>query len=267
VAACGPIGDFRKQVDYFGDFRVLFDYFFKDVLPAGPVNIDPGLFADWMNGVAANNPAASAYQTAVLAAVAGNPDKARQLIVTGKAAIDPNDPSTAALTALKVLHYNVVASLDAQIELGIQPFTNKRTWYFGSDNDLLLNRKVARIPLGGTETQLAQALAPYQTTGLLRAPLVTIHTLYDPEDPVWHQTLYRLKVWKMNKAKQYNGIPINRYGHCNFTPQELLFAFGLAYAKGTRQLLPLDGVGQALPSDGALEQFKDLMRQYEPVAQ
>ena len=28
LATCGPIGSFRYQVDYVGDFRVLFDYFF-----------------------------------------------------------------------------------------------------------------------------------------------------------------------------------------------------------------------------------------------
>lgn len=28
VAACAPIGSFRAQIDSFGDFRVLFDYFF-----------------------------------------------------------------------------------------------------------------------------------------------------------------------------------------------------------------------------------------------
>src|SRR5262249_71095 len=27
-AACGPIGSFQSQLNYFGDFRVLFDYFF-----------------------------------------------------------------------------------------------------------------------------------------------------------------------------------------------------------------------------------------------
>ena len=32
LAACGPVGDFRKQIDYFGDFLVLFNYFFPNVL-------------------------------------------------------------------------------------------------------------------------------------------------------------------------------------------------------------------------------------------
>jgi hypothetical protein len=266
VAACGPIGDFRKQIDYFGDFRVLFDYFFKGVLPGSPINIDGGLFADWMNGVVTGNPAASAYQSAVLAAMQANPGLAKQLIATSKAAIDPNDPTTAGTTALQALGYNVYATMDAQAKLGLQPYTNSRTWYFGSKNDLLLNRTILRYKLSGTESDLALALVPLQTTGRLQAPLVTIHTLYDPQVPIWHQVLYRAKVWKQNKAALYNGIPINRYGDCNFSAQELLFAFALAYTKGTKSMLPLDGVNQALPS-GGVQQFEDMMQEYGPVAQ
>jgi pimeloyl-ACP methyl ester carboxylesterase len=31
-AACGPIGSFQGQINYFGDFRVIFDYFFPRVI-------------------------------------------------------------------------------------------------------------------------------------------------------------------------------------------------------------------------------------------
>src|SRR5262249_28330639 len=34
VAVCGPIGSFRQQINYLGDARVLFDYFFPGVLGA-----------------------------------------------------------------------------------------------------------------------------------------------------------------------------------------------------------------------------------------
>jgi hypothetical protein len=167
---------------------------------------------------------------------------------------------------MKVLNYNVVATMESMAEIGMQFYTNKNTFYFGSSNDYKLNRGVERIPLGGTEAALAAALAPYQTSGLLQAPLVTIHTLYDPEDPIWHQALYRAKVWKQNKAALYTGIPILRYGHCNFTGTELTFAFALAYAKGTHQLLPLSGISQALPGTHSAADFQNLMKQYGEAA-
>ncbi len=39
LAACGPIGSFRRQIDYIGDFRVLFDYYFPGVIPGSPIEI------------------------------------------------------------------------------------------------------------------------------------------------------------------------------------------------------------------------------------
>src|SRR5438093_1076710 len=37
LAGCGPIGDYRRQIDYVADFRVVFDHYFADVIPGWPV--------------------------------------------------------------------------------------------------------------------------------------------------------------------------------------------------------------------------------------
>jgi pimeloyl-ACP methyl ester carboxylesterase len=47
LAACGPIGSFREQINYLGDFRVLFDYFFPGVLPPSAIDIPEETMADW----------------------------------------------------------------------------------------------------------------------------------------------------------------------------------------------------------------------------
>ena len=49
VEVCGPIGSFQKQIDYFSDVRVLFDYFFPGVLITGTpgesaINIPPASY-------------------------------------------------------------------------------------------------------------------------------------------------------------------------------------------------------------------------------
>ncbi len=44
-AVCGPIGSWQGQVNHFGDFRVLFDYFFPGVMPVSgddPLHPQPG---------------------------------------------------------------------------------------------------------------------------------------------------------------------------------------------------------------------------------
>ncbi len=121
VAACGPIGSFRAQIDSFGDFRVLFDY-------------------------------------------------------------------------------------------------------FGSKNDLRLNLSVKRF----TASPAARAaLHPYETSGDLSIPLVTLHTTRDEVIPFWHELLYLPKV-KLSDRGRFIPLPVFRYGHCNFTSSEVVGSFLLA---------------------------------------
>ena len=271
VAACGPIGDFRKHVNYLGDFRVLFDYFFPNVFVdtnghISPITIPPGVIADWLNGALSGDTKNSAYQTAVVNAMGASPSKSLELMRTSKAAFNPNDPNTIGITALKVLNYDIVETDDARLVLGVQPFTNQRTWYFGSSNDLLLNKRVERVPPLGqpyNEAATQAALAGYQTTGKLKRPLVTIQTLLDPEVPAWHQTLYRLKVFNQRSTMLYSGIPILRYGHCNFKPAELVLAFYLMVYKTTGRPMSLDQLKTALPDPASWEAFQSLKGSYD----
>jgi pimeloyl-ACP methyl ester carboxylesterase len=266
VAACGPIGDFRKHVNYLGDFRVLFDYFFPKVFVdanghISPINIPVPVIGDWLNGSLSGNPANSQYQSAVVAAMTASPSKSLELMRTSKAAYDPNDLTTIGLTALKALNYDIVENNDAQVVLGVQPFTNQRTWYFGSANDLLLNKLVERVPPLGqpyNEAATQAALAGYQTTGKLKRPLVTIQTLLDPEVPAWHQTLYRLKVYNQRAYALYSGIPILRYGHCNFKPEELVLSFYLMVYKTTGRPMSINQLKAALPDPASFEAFQSL---------
>jgi pimeloyl-ACP methyl ester carboxylesterase len=219
LAACGPIGDFRGQVSYLGDYRVLFDYFFPGVLPPSPISIPQEVIDNWD----------SYYEGAVSAAVAGNPDAAKQLIRTSKAAIDPAQPSTLITTTVNALWYNVYATNDAAAKLGGNPYGNPWQWYWGSQNDRQLNRNVQRFV---ADQAALDALKAYQTSGNLTEPLVTLHTTADEVVPFWHELVYLAKASKYD-ASQLTPIPIRRYGHCNFTTAEALAAFGLLVLRVT----------------------------------
>lgn len=229
LATCGPIGDFQRQINYFGDFRVLFDYFYPNVLPPSPINIPPAVIANYQ----------STYVPAIEGALAANPGNAGQLIRTGQAAIDPANPAvTTAETAVNVLGYNVYSTDDALVKLGGNPFDNTRRWYFGSNNDFLLNAKVQRF----AESPIAAAnMVNYQTSGRLTRPLVTLHTTLDPVVPYWNELLYALKARPVGGGS-LTPIPIFRYGHCAFTGPEVLAAFGVLVYQVTGQVpagLPL----------------------------
>ena len=214
LATCGPCGDFRRQIDYLGDFLVVFNYFFPGVLGSStPGAIPDYVIANW-----------DSYTLAVGNALSDTKATQQLLRVTG-ASIDPEDPSSIAATVLGVLWYDVFATNDAVAKLGGPPFDNRLRWYSGSDNDLLLNRKIARFT--ASPQALSNISKSYQTSGRLSRPVVTLHTTGDPIIPYWQEPLYSLKVLLSGSALRHVNVPIFDYGHCNFTQQELLTAFSI----------------------------------------
>jgi hypothetical protein len=65
-------------------------------------------------------------------------------------------------------------------------------------------------------------LGSYETSGEIDDPLVMMHTTKDPIQLFWHQPLYRLKVLAAGNSFNFAAIPIDRYGHCNFTDGEIV---------------------------------------------
>ena len=95
---------------------------------------------------------------------------------------------------------------------------------FRSQNDLRLNLQVRRL----TASPVAlHAMQPYETSGDLAIPLVTLHTTSDELVPFGHELLYLAKV-DLSDRGRFVPLAVNRYGHCNFTAAELLGSFGLA---------------------------------------
>jgi hypothetical protein len=67
----------------------------------------------------------------------------------------------------------------------------------------------------------------YETSSVLASPLVTVHTTADPVVPFWREWWYRVKVEPSRSAGLHTGLPVFRFGHCEFNATELLLSFGL----------------------------------------
>jgi poly(3-hydroxybutyrate) depolymerase len=213
LAACGPVGDLHKQLLYFGDFLVLFNYFFPGMLPGvTPSFVPAGVMEGW----------STVFAPAILGAVASAPSKTAQLLRVAGVPYDSGNPASIGATVVGLLWYNVFATNDAVSTLGGSPYDNRLRWYFGSSNDLTLNWKIPRY--AADPTALAN-LEKYKTRGRLSEPLVTLHTTKDPIVPYWHEPLYRLKTIIAGSALRHLNIPVSRIGHCQFTQQEVLAAF------------------------------------------
>jgi pimeloyl-ACP methyl ester carboxylesterase len=219
LAACGPVGNFPFQIDYFGDARATFQYFFPWVIPGDPFNPDPGLMAIWSN-----------YYELVVKPIVFDPVNRHLLDQWVAAANLPFDASnyltTVEQSVRDVLRYGVVNLKDAAATLGGFPFDNRYRWYTGSDNDLLLNIFVRRV--SADPAAVIRMNAFYNTTGVLSRPLITLHTLEDQQVPYFHEQLYNLKTLLSGSLfTRHLNFPVDRYGHCNFTKDEALFSFAV----------------------------------------
>lgn len=233
LTTCGPCGNFEAQLNYFGDFRTVFDYFFPGRIPGTPVNVPPDVVEDWD----------AVYKPAVLAAIAAHPGATEQLLRVTRAPVDPADPASVRDVVTTLLEYNIFATNEAQASLGGNPYDNSRRWYSGSNNDWRLNWRIARYR---ADAAARDAVRRYETSGRLDRPLVSLHTTGDAEVPVWQQLLYRWKAYLNGSFAQFSGIPINRFGHCTFTNDELIAGLGLLILKSGAQ--PAASVHAALPA-------------------
>lgn len=248
LAACGPVGDFRWQVNYWGDFRVVFDYFFPDLIPGSPINVPEEVINNWD----------TVYLPHIRYAIRSKPHVTEQLLRVTRAPSDKHNPSSVETTILGLLWYNVFATNDGIAKLGGQPFDNTHRLYFGSDNDLRLNRQVQRFR--ADPAALAAIEAHHQTSGRLASPLITLHTTGDPLVPYWHELLYREKVRASGSRVRHTNIPIFRYGHCSFRAGEVLVGFALLVLRVTGQ--ELAGAEDVLPDADSRAEFLQLAQQY-----
>ena len=224
LIACAPVGSFRGQINYLGDVRVLFDYFFPGVLPGSPISIPADLIAGWE----------TVFAPAVAATLAANPGKTAQLVKVAGIAVDPTQPASAVTSVLAALWYNIFATNDARAKLGGgNPFDNRSRIYRGSSNDFRLNLLVRRFQ---ADASALAALQPFEASGALRRPAQGIHTKLDPVVPFWQQQIYQVEAL-IHSGINFLSVSSPNYGHCAFDVDEVLASFAVLVLRVTARNL------------------------------
>jgi pimeloyl-ACP methyl ester carboxylesterase len=208
---CAPLGGGKMETDYIGNVRVLFDYYYPGVIPGDVLHVPPMEYT----------PESPVVQ-AILAAILAEPHKALLLASIDQVKLPYSTLSQLILSIVRPLGYNVRGTNDILERTGGgSPFGNVGTSYtrLGLLPDAQVNAGVGRWAAGANAIRYFTDY--YRPTGNLAIPLLTLHTTMDPDVPFAHEAAYGKAVTAARKTKWLAQHSVQRYGHCNVTPDEV----------------------------------------------
>jgi pimeloyl-ACP methyl ester carboxylesterase len=223
---CGPLGGALAELQYAGDARVTFDYYFPGVLPGTPFDVpdtpylspfDPGgpsqLFLDVLSAISANPAATLQWATAAHLPFANSTELGNAaLYVVGFVWRYTND--LIERVNGKIPYDNMTTQY--QVNVTADPATNA---YLSAR----LNAGVERF--NADRAALNYYRRNYAPTGRIGIPVLTLHTTRDPGIPFTHEGLFADAVTAAGRSELLVQRPVDRWGHCAFTPAEMQNAF------------------------------------------
>lgn len=251
VSACGPIGDWRMQVDYIGDFRLVFEALFPGMIPGTPDNVPQEFIDNW------DTYWEETVRPAMLAPK--NRWKVRQLLKIANVPAHPFKYRTTVDAAVYgLLWFNIVGTNDIIEKLGGQPYDNTQRRYVGGPLASGVNESIQRVTADPEALDTIEDF--YQTSGQLDVPAVVLHTILDTEVPYWHVPLYQMKLIKTGREDMATYIPVAAYGHCNFSALEVLASFAIVVRRATGEFPK--GLARLTLDSFDREELKDLLATY-----
>jgi pimeloyl-ACP methyl ester carboxylesterase len=230
LAMCAPLGGGVAEIEYAADFRVIFDYYFPGLLPGTTFDVPPG--AAYLAPGEPGGPSPLFLQ--VYGAITTNPSRTFQWLSAAKIPFNPAGlPASAIQAGLYVVGFQLryVNDFIERVN-GKTPYDNTDTEYAVNVADPatnaylsgLLNAGVARYL--GDQAALNYYAQNYEPTGEISFPVLTLHGVYDPAVPIFHELMFLQKVgdagrteWLLQRSSTTSS------GHCGFSAQEMLTAF------------------------------------------
>lgn len=220
---CGPLGGALTEVQYAGDARVTFDYYFPGVLPGGPFDVPEGLPYE-------SNPPSPLFLQ-VYGALLSNPAKMQQWALAAKLPFASSAELGNSAFYVVGFVWRYTNDLIARVN-GKLPYDNRDTVYqvnatadpaVSAALSAQLNAGVARFD--ADRAALNYYERNYQPDGGIGFPVVTLHTLRDPAIPYAHENQYAALVAAAGRSDWLVQRAVNRWGHCTMTTSEVLDAF------------------------------------------
>jgi pimeloyl-ACP methyl ester carboxylesterase len=236
LAMCGLVGGTPLELQYIGDVRALFDYYYPAVFPESNVisvtaPLTPDQVAARVIPAVSANPMgmfaiASTAQTPLAYAPIGN--------------LTDNPPSVAFQTMLGsliyALAYQQLGATDAlEHTHGHSPYGNRSTVYSLGSPVIPAAAAMLQALIAGSNQGVARYDSPtdaqnylekyYVPTGKLQIPTVSVHNVFDPLVPFFHEGALTGIVRGAGALNMLLQRAVPNYGHCNFSTPLVVGSF------------------------------------------
>jgi len=242
LAMCGMVGGTPRELQYVGDVRALFDYYYPGVLPGNVISVPTP------------PPTIPEVQGRVIAAIMANPLGLYAIASTAQTPLafapignvgDPTSPAFQSLVGSLVtaLYYQLLGTPDVLGRThGHSPYDNRNVIY-------TMGTLVAPAPVpsaliasmiaasNGTPTVPGVTrydITPdaqnyldkyYVPTGGLSIPVVSVHNFWDPLVPFFHERALAEAATAAGASGMLLQRGVPNYGHCNFSTPLVVSSF------------------------------------------
>ncbi|HJQ11877.1 MAG TPA: alpha/beta hydrolase-fold protein [Gemmatimonadaceae bacterium] len=246
LAMCGAVGGSRLELQYIGDVRALFDYYYPGVLPGNVISVPtpPMSVADLQARViAAITPTATNPRATLgLFAIASTAQTPLAYAPVGSLA-DPTSQAFQSLVGslITALYYQLLGTPDVLDRThDHSPYANRGTTYTMGTPVVpaaALTPLIASMIAGSNaeETGVARYDSPpdaqnylqnnYIPTGNISIPVVSVHNLWDPLVPFFHEPALATAATGAGSSGNLLQRAVPNYGHCNFPTPLVVSSF------------------------------------------
>jgi hypothetical protein len=224
LAMCGPLSGSQVQIQYLGDVRVLFDYYFPGVL-AGDVNT--------VGNAIVFAPGQPEFQAVLTALIGGFPNRTIQFALAAR--LPFATAAEAVQGAMTAIGFSLRFTNDLLSRTHGHPFYDNLGVVYAGAADAGVGRFAA-------SADAAKYLDHYFTpTGNLSVPTLTLHSTRDPAIPLFHEFGYADAVNARGAGSWLVQRTVTAFGHCAFAPPAVVSSFDALVAWVTGGARPAGG--------------------------
>lgn len=243
LAMCGMVGGTPRELQYVGDVRALFDYYYPGVLPGNVISVP---------AIPLTIPEVQSRVIAAITPTAANPQAPLGLFAIASTAQTPlayapigslADPTSTAFQSLvgsliTALYYQLLGTPDVLGRThGHSPFENRGTTYTMGAPAVPSPALVPLISsmIAGSNSGVARYDMPadaqnylshnYVPSGDLRIPVLSVHNFWDPLVPFFHEPALGEAAAGAGSSGNLLQRGVPNYGHCNFPTPLVVSSF------------------------------------------